>query len=76
MVQLKRTLTLKQGRLRMNFKMNQTREMNEAQMLHSRIFQSHQGDQFCTYIIKMQMIRDISSGKMLGEFRGRRDIVS
>lgn len=41
MVQLKRTLTLKQGRPRMNLKMNQTREMNEAQMLHSRIFQSH-----------------------------------
>lgn len=76
MVQLKRTLTLKRDRPRMNLKMNPTREMKEAQMLDSRIFQSHQGDQFRTYIIKMQMIHDISSGKILGEFRGRRDVFS
>lgn len=59
----------------MNLKMNQTKEMNEAQMLDSRIFHSYQGDQFCTYVINTNetMICDIRhSCKMLGEFKGRR----
>lgn len=38
MIQLKRTLTLTQDRPEVNLKMNQTKEMNEAQALDSGFF--------------------------------------